>query len=360
MLESGQLLVTLLLDAPVRSVVMDRSERFLFCGLATGDIVQTALADWETVPCLGTSDKVIDLTSFEAAMEQAEANDGSSSVTSFTISRLKHQQLPESAKGKANTFSGHSGPVTCLTVSIDGHGLVSGSADKNIKLWHIKSRQCMRTMAFKGAISNILLTPSPNGLFVYDSLEAQAALMEPTAQVATDVSLRSSNQASSNNRSGYKQSSSSSYKVPLFDQSKYTSGSGRPTTYEAMIKKAANPPPPIVPFKREIYRPGGYKGGSTWKAFEQGVVMVANDDTSGARQFWPWDNWTMPSEEDIEDIFQLRVSKVFFAYLCLTSTLSLDFHLFRLQSTAPFGRSKGRQVSKRRQTCQTLKRSLKW
>ena len=46
-----------------------------------------------------------------------------------------------------NTFSS---AVTCLSVSIDGQALVSGSNDKNVKIWHINSHQCMRTIPHHG------------------------------------------------------------------------------------------------------------------------------------------------------------------------------------------------------------------
>ena len=40
--------------------------------------------------------------------------------------------------------------VTCLDVTIDGLGLVSGSADGTIRLWNIQSKQCIRSSALKG------------------------------------------------------------------------------------------------------------------------------------------------------------------------------------------------------------------
>ena len=40
--------------------------------------------------------------------------------------------------------------VTCLSVSIDGLALISGSNDNTIKIWHIISKQCMRTVTNKG------------------------------------------------------------------------------------------------------------------------------------------------------------------------------------------------------------------
>ena len=40
--------------------------------------------------------------------------------------------------------------VTCLAVSMDGMALISGSNDNTIKIWHINSKQCMKTVTNKG------------------------------------------------------------------------------------------------------------------------------------------------------------------------------------------------------------------
>ena len=40
--------------------------------------------------------------------------------------------------------------VCCLTVTLDGTKLISGSKDSSVKLWDIISRQCIRTMPHKG------------------------------------------------------------------------------------------------------------------------------------------------------------------------------------------------------------------
>lgn len=40
--------------------------------------------------------------------------------------------------------------VTCLSVSTDGSVLLSGSHDETVRLWDIQSKQCIRTVTFKG------------------------------------------------------------------------------------------------------------------------------------------------------------------------------------------------------------------
>lgn len=48
-------------------------------------------------------------------------------------------------------------PVKCLTLSLDGETLVSGGDDNNVYIWHISSRQLLRTIPHKGAITNVIL-----------------------------------------------------------------------------------------------------------------------------------------------------------------------------------------------------------
>lgn len=40
--------------------------------------------------------------------------------------------------------------VTCLSVSIDGSVLLSGSHDETVRVWDIQSKQCIRTVTLKG------------------------------------------------------------------------------------------------------------------------------------------------------------------------------------------------------------------
>lgn len=40
--------------------------------------------------------------------------------------------------------------MTCLSVSTDGSVLLSGSHDESVRLWDVKSKQCLRTVTLKG------------------------------------------------------------------------------------------------------------------------------------------------------------------------------------------------------------------
>ncbi|XP_037938650.1 WD repeat-containing protein 18-like [Teleopsis dalmanni] len=58
---------------------------------------------------------------------------------------------------KNANFSGHTPntSVDCLVLSIDGQTLLSGGQDKLVYIWHISSKQLIRTIQNKGSIMNI-------------------------------------------------------------------------------------------------------------------------------------------------------------------------------------------------------------
>ncbi|CAH0380683.1 unnamed protein product [Bemisia tabaci] len=62
------------------------------------------------------------------------------------------------------TLIGHTKAITGLSMSIDGSKLVSGSNDEMVKLWHVRSGQCLRTLYQKGPVTNILFTMVPKSM----------------------------------------------------------------------------------------------------------------------------------------------------------------------------------------------------
>ena len=63
---------------------------------------------------------------------------------------------------KSNTFNGHQKAVTCLSVSVAGHVLASGSDDGDVRLWDVKSGLTLRTLSHKGALTNVqFMLPVP-------------------------------------------------------------------------------------------------------------------------------------------------------------------------------------------------------
>ncbi|MBW4646188.1 MAG: WD40 repeat domain-containing protein [Goleter apudmare HA4340-LM2] len=65
------------------------------------------------------------------------------------------------------TFKGHTSKVTSVAISPDGETLVSGCADKTIKLWHLKTGKLIRTLTGNlGQVSSVAVSPDGNFLAV--------------------------------------------------------------------------------------------------------------------------------------------------------------------------------------------------
>jgi len=65
---------------------------------------------------------------------------------------------------KTNTYKGHTKPVKCLSVSVSGHIMASGSDDFDVRIWDIKSGLSLRTLSHKGAMTNVKFQPVVPGL----------------------------------------------------------------------------------------------------------------------------------------------------------------------------------------------------
>ena len=59
------------------------------------------------------------------------------------------------------SFLGHKDAVRHLSVCLDGSTLASGADDNDVKLWHIASRQCSRTLPQKGMVTAATFAMSP-------------------------------------------------------------------------------------------------------------------------------------------------------------------------------------------------------
>uniref|UniRef100_A0A4W3I0N3 WD repeat-containing protein 18 n=1 Tax=Callorhinchus milii TaxID=7868 RepID=A0A4W3I0N3_CALMI len=118
---SGELLMSVLFDVGIMAVTLDPCEYYLFCGGNDGSIFQVNLF---------------------AGPVQRERN--------FQVD-----------KESSYVFTGHRNRVTCLSVSMDGSLLLSGSHDETAKLWDIQSKQCLRTVNHKGPVTNAFLTTAP-------------------------------------------------------------------------------------------------------------------------------------------------------------------------------------------------------
>ncbi len=60
-----------------------------------------------------------------------------------TVISLAKERLPQSRK-LLQTFEGHKGPVTSVSLSHDGRYALSGGGDKKVKLWEIETGRCLR------------------------------------------------------------------------------------------------------------------------------------------------------------------------------------------------------------------------
>uniref|UniRef100_A0A3Q4GG66 WD repeat-containing protein 18 n=1 Tax=Neolamprologus brichardi TaxID=32507 RepID=A0A3Q4GG66_NEOBR len=112
-LSSGELLLSILFDVEIMSVTFDPAEYFVFCGGSDGNIFQVSLC----------------------------------SQVSLNM-------------------------VTCLSVSMDGTLLLSGSHDETVRLWDIQSKQSIRCLTHKGPVTNAIITPAPANMFLPDSRPA--------------------------------------------------------------------------------------------------------------------------------------------------------------------------------------------
>ncbi|XP_041862015.1 WD repeat-containing protein 18 [Melanotaenia boesemani] len=131
-LSSGELLLSVLFDVEIMSVTFDPCEYFLFCGGSDGNIFQVSLC-------------------------------------SQSLSRDKSfQSEPEGNQ----VFKGHRNLVTCLSVSMDGTLLLSGSHDETVRLWDVQSKQSIRCLTHKGPVTNAVIMAAPANMFLPDSRPA--------------------------------------------------------------------------------------------------------------------------------------------------------------------------------------------
>ncbi|XP_078054216.1 WD repeat-containing protein 18 isoform X1 [Mustelus asterias] len=128
-LSCGELLMSVLFDVGIMSVTLDPCEYYLFCG----------------------------------------GNDGSIFQVNLFIEPDQREKSFQTDKGGGQIFKGHRNQVTCLSVSMDGTLLISGSHDETVRLWDVQSKQCLRTINHKGPVTNAFLTVASTNMFNPDS-----------------------------------------------------------------------------------------------------------------------------------------------------------------------------------------------
>uniref|UniRef100_A0A3Q3MIM2 WD repeat-containing protein 18 n=1 Tax=Mastacembelus armatus TaxID=205130 RepID=A0A3Q3MIM2_9TELE len=130
-LSSGELLLSVLFDVEIMSVTSDPCEYFLFCGGSDGNIFQVSLCS--------------------------------------QVSPHHRDKSFQSDSDGNQVFKGHRNMVTCLSVSMDGTLLLSGSHDETVRLWDVQSKQSIRCLAHKGPVTNAVIMAAPANMFLPDS-----------------------------------------------------------------------------------------------------------------------------------------------------------------------------------------------
>uniref|UniRef100_A0A8C5WJU3 WD repeat-containing protein 18 n=1 Tax=Leptobrachium leishanense TaxID=445787 RepID=A0A8C5WJU3_9ANUR len=124
---SGDILLSVLFDVRIMSVALDPAEYHIFCGGSDGSIFQVDLLSWPV-----------------------------------HRDRTFNQE-------QEKVFKGHRNQVTCLSVSLDGSMLVSGSHDETVCIWDIQSKQCLRTVTHRGPVTNAFIITAPANMLKADS-----------------------------------------------------------------------------------------------------------------------------------------------------------------------------------------------
>ncbi|XP_015668939.2 WD repeat-containing protein 18 [Protobothrops mucrosquamatus] len=128
-ISSGNLLLSVVFDVSIMSVTLDLAEYHMFCGGLDGSVFQVDLCSWP----------------------------------------VQRERGFQSEQENGKLFKGHRNQVTCLSISTDGSLLLSGSHDETVRLWDIQSKQCLRTVNYKGPITNAFITLAPANMLNPDS-----------------------------------------------------------------------------------------------------------------------------------------------------------------------------------------------
>ncbi len=89
----------------------------------------------------------------------------------------------------ARTLSSHTGRVTCLSISADGHLLASGSDDGKVMLWRLDAttqedqHNPIRTLDHRGKVTNVQFALPPPGLADPDRYRPSVCLAQALQKV---------------------------------------------------------------------------------------------------------------------------------------------------------------------------------
>nr|XP_008123075.1 PREDICTED: WD repeat-containing protein 18 [Anolis carolinensis] len=131
-ISSGDLLLSVVFDVSLMSVTLDLAEYHMFCGGIDGSVFQVDLCSWP----------------------------------------VSRERGFHSERESGKIFKGHKNQVTCLSVSTDGSLLLSGSHDETARLWDVQSKQCLRTVNYKGPVTNAFLALAPANMLAPEAKPA--------------------------------------------------------------------------------------------------------------------------------------------------------------------------------------------
>lgn len=126
-LTCGEMLLNLIFDEPLSSVTLDVLELNIFIGSTDGKILQ------------------------------------------FSVTNPpRNRDVLINNEDNRSIFLSHTKAITCLSVSLNGDILMSGSNDEQVILWHIKSKQPVRMIRHKGPITNAFFTTNYDAIYNQD------------------------------------------------------------------------------------------------------------------------------------------------------------------------------------------------
>jgi WD40 repeat protein len=141
----------------------------------------SAIAFWQMKQLRATRSSVHDL---EQRKQSASKNDPEQ------LKRLEEQIKTAKAgsrldRGKDSIPVEHSGPVTCIAFSGDGHTFASGSSDRTVKVWRLGERNQTR-----GVISpdgRFVAASDVERLRVWDASRAEALRLSPVGRAGSEI-----------------------------------------------------------------------------------------------------------------------------------------------------------------------------
>lgn len=126
-LAQGQQSLVLMFENPLTAIAVDRMESMVFVGTNEGDVL-----------CFNLNPAPRTL---EYHLEEKDLN---------------------------QRYKGHTGPITCISLSMDNETMLSGGQDGNLIIWHITSKQILKTIVHKGAVTNAFFNITPPNMFRSD------------------------------------------------------------------------------------------------------------------------------------------------------------------------------------------------